>query len=667
MSNITPTIEKQVCINFGDDSKDINCGDTNDEFTTSPVFFPVGTQQAGKTYYLKYYQSAIGVKPDDTNSIAGLYVEPTGTDCEKVHSTGGLDNFWRSARYLNITGADNCYLSISQSCPIRNLASSIVEFAYGTKGLTTDETECKTKTFDVATAAGQLAFNSGGFCSDITASKEISFGSQQQFMAKDCSSPLYTGGAWAITLLNCTDSAGALIQDNSNVAVDSEFKNIFIVVNDDDFKVQCPDIDISGMYAVDGTVAASPEIGATIYSDSKTKKEVSTTVSNFTPPAKKLPQDRESWVNFKDVIASSSTTDTIFVFAGLYYIDEDTTLTQNVIGIGMPVILLKAKLTIGKGVQIYSLIFDVFGTFNSDVITFQDSVRAFDVSVRCGGLADTTSYLQQQTPAPTYKPMLPDSSVKINPGYAALRVSGDGCYMENVWIWRADHFYGGSQFPDMSANPADHGLIIDGNNVRAACLQVEHFDKENVIWNGSGGKLVMFQNEIPYYGSAFDTPVLVLNGSGFEGWSIGIYCYFANNPVTVDHTILVTTKASDAKIHSFFNIFLNGYGSITHGLYTESTGSYYGSGASSQTVSPTVNSFGMPDSEVGMKAASPPANWSFTPPGAAAPPSSDAGGQKSSKTWMWVLLIIAGVIFIGTILFFVLRKKKPLILSSFRQ
>ncbi len=47
-------------------------------------------------------------------------------------------------------------------------------------------------------------------------------------------------------------------------------------------------------------------------------------------------------------------------------------------------------------------------------------------------------------------------------------------------------------------NTADTGVVINGDNVTATGLFVEHYQKYNAIWNGENGKTVFFQNELPY-------------------------------------------------------------------------------------------------------------------------------------------------------------------------
>ena len=40
--------------------------------------------------------------------------------------------------------------------------------------------------------------------------------------------------------------------------------------------------------------------------------------------------------------------------------------------------------------------------------------------------------------------------------------------------------------------------MVNGDNVLATGLFVEHYQKYQVVWNGNGGKTIFFQNEMPY-------------------------------------------------------------------------------------------------------------------------------------------------------------------------
>ena len=76
----------------------------------------------------------------------------------------------------------------------------------------------------------------------------------------------------------------------------------------------------------------------------------------------------------------------------------------------------------------------------------------------------------------------------------SLVVDSSDVILDDIWAWRADHGAG----VGWTGNTADTGLIVNGNNVLAYGLFVEHYQKNEVIWNGQGGEVIFFQNEMPY-------------------------------------------------------------------------------------------------------------------------------------------------------------------------
>ena len=82
------------------------------------------------------------------------------------------------------------------------------------------------------------------------------------------------------------------------------------------------------------------------------------------------------------------------------------------------------------------------------------------------------------------------------PGKAnmALVVNDSNMILDDIWAWRADHGNG----VGWTENTAENGLIVNGNDVLAYGLAVEHFQNNEVIWNGQHGEDVFFQNEMPY-------------------------------------------------------------------------------------------------------------------------------------------------------------------------
>ena len=82
------------------------------------------------------------------------------------------------------------------------------------------------------------------------------------------------------------------------------------------------------------------------------------------------------------------------------------------------------------------------------------------------------------------------------PGKAttSLVVNSDNVILDDIWAWRADHGTG----VGWTTNTADTGVIVNGDNVTAYGLFVEHYQKYEVIWNGNNGTDIFFQNEMPY-------------------------------------------------------------------------------------------------------------------------------------------------------------------------
>ena len=55
--------------------------------------------------------------------------------------------------------------------------------------------------------------------------------------------------------------------------------------------------------------------------------------------------------------------------------------------------------------------------------------------------------------------------------------------IDNIWAWRGDHGNG----IGWTANTADTGVVVNGDDVTAYGLFVEHYQKYQTIWNGENG------------------------------------------------------------------------------------------------------------------------------------------------------------------------------------
>jgi hypothetical protein len=156
----------------------------------------------------------------------------------------------------------------------------------------------------------------------------------------------------------------------------------------------------------------------------------------------------------------------------------------------------------------------------------------------------------------------------------SLVVNSDDVLLDDIWAWRADHGNG----VGWTANTADTGVIVNGDNVTAYGLFVEHYQKYEVIWNGENGKVVFFQNEMPY-----DPPSQAawMEAPGVDGWAafkvadtvtsfngygMGSYSFFNQGvDIFAANAFEVPATLPPSSLHDLLTIFLdakNGKGGI---------------------------------------------------------------------------------------------------------
>ena len=86
----------------------------------------------------------------------------------------------------------------------------------------------------------------------------------------------------------------------------------------------------------------------------------------------------------------------------------------------------------------------------------------------------------------------------------ALDVNTDHVLIDHTWVWRGDHGVEGftngvnGDTDRWNTNTGRTGVIVNGDDVTATGLFVEHFQKYNTVWNGERGTTVLYQNELPY-------------------------------------------------------------------------------------------------------------------------------------------------------------------------
>mmetsp|Transcript_6402 Transcript_6402/g.15057 ORF Transcript_6402/g.15057 Transcript_6402/m.15057 type:complete len:929 (-) Transcript_6402:1599-4385(-) len=160
------------------------------------------------------------------------------------------------------------------------------------------------------------------------------------------------------------------------------------------------------------------------------------------------------------------------------------------------------------------------------------------------------------TSNPNHPITLSDVYIRVGGPYVgktniALEINAHHVLIDHTWIWRADHGienfdksdgYGGDN-ERWRSNVGVNGAIVNGNNVVAMGLFVEHFQQHNLIWNGDNGKVYMFQSELAYEPpSQMDWTQQPSGILGYEAYKVGdavqnhyllgggVYCYNRNNP-----------------------------------------------------------------------------------------------------------------------------------------
>ena len=207
-----------------------------------------------------------------------------------------------------------------------------------------------------------------------------------------------------------------------------------------------------------------------------------------------------------------------------------------------------------------------------------DSVTLAGLLLEAGPTSSSTLLLigsagasQNHTNAPTavFDVHCRVGGADVGTASSCFTINSNDVFLDNVWLWRADHGAGASWTGNVSLN----GIIVNGDRVSAYGLFVEHFQQYQTLWNGNGGKVYFYQSEIPY-----DPP----NQAGWQeaaghdgypsykvadgvtthtGLGIGVYSVFTN-AVSAENAI-ETPTAAGVSMHHMVTVSLAA-GSITH-------------------------------------------------------------------------------------------------------
>ncbi len=490
-----------------------------------------GSTAAPLNFQVGYYTAVAGLgrSPTDVviNGSINVYNRCRNGSCI------ALDNFWRSLSNLTINVSDpvgaGCYAgnfwAVSQAAPMRR-----VNITGGNLTL-----------MDYCTGP---SFASGGFIADSQTGVVIN-GSQQQFLIRDSRIGSWSNGVWNQVFSGVVGAPAACFPAQAGVC------GPYTTLATSPLSREAPYlyVDLRGEYRV-FVPSARRNASGTTWAAGPTRGE-SIPIEDFFVAK---PTD--------DVLAINNALSRgkhLILTPGIYAIDKTIKVKREgtvVLGLGLATLVPQngvVAMTVADvpNVAIAGLVFDA-GPVNSPLLlqvgtrhahkSDQDEPTALhDVFFRIGGAAAGKATL-------------------------SLEVNSDDVILDNIWAWRADHGNG----MGWTVNTADTGVIVNGDDVTAYGLFVEHYQKYNAIWNGNGGQVIFFQNEMPYdppsqaawmaapgvYGwAALKVSDKVKR---FKGYGMGSYSFFNQGlDIYAANAFEVPTTLAPSSLNNMLTIFLD--------------------------------------------------------------------------------------------------------------
>ncbi len=496
-----------------------------------------GSTATPLTFQVGYYTEVAGLGASPTDVTINGHIDVYNR-CLTPSNCIALVNFWRSLSNLtiNVTGLSGCrasgdFWAVSQAAPMRR-----VKITGGNLTL-----------MDYCTAGPQFA--SGGFIADSQTGFIVN-GSQQQFLVRNSSIGGWSNGVWNQVFSGVVGAPPQSFGSTPYNPPPYTTLDTSPVTRERPFLY----IDSSGQYQVfvpgvrtdsrDTSWASGPADGTSL------------PISTFFIAS---PGDDASAINN----ALSRGLNVIFT-PGVYHLDKTIKIKREnavVLGLGLPTLIPEDGLTAiavanVPGVKVAGLTIDA-GPVNSATL--------MEVGTKNAHKADPSN------PSALFDVFFRIGGASAGKATTTLVVNSDDVILDNIWAWRADHGNG----VGWTINTADTGLVVNGNDVTAYGLFVEHYQKYEVIWNSEGGRTIFFQNENPY--DPPDQASWTHDGvNGFaaykvadsvkthEGWGLGSYSFFNVGPDIHSERAFEVPVTPGVKLHDVLTVFLNGNGGIDH-------------------------------------------------------------------------------------------------------
>ncbi|MFJ3891942.1 MULTISPECIES: coagulation factor 5/8 type domain-containing protein [unclassified Streptomyces] len=482
------------------------------------VFFKPGTY-SGLNAQLGFYTSiaGLGLSPDDT-TINGDVTVDAGW-----FNGNATQNFWRSAENLALVPVSGTNRwAVAQAAPFRRM------HVRGNLNL----------------APNGYGWASGGYIADSRIDGQVQPYSQQQWYTRDSAIGGWLNGVWNMVF---SGVQGAPAQGFPNPVYTTlattpvSREKPFLYLNGSEYRVFLPE---------------------------KRTNASGVTWGNGTPRGTSLPLS-QFYVAKPGVTAATLNQALaqglhLLLTPGIYHLNQPIQVNRAntvVLGLGYATLVPDNGVTALKtadvdGVRLAGFLIDA-GSVNSATL------------LEVGPSGTTTDHSANPT-------TVQDVFVRIGGAGAgkattSMVINNRHTIVDHTWLWRADHGSG----IGWDTNRADYGLVVNGADVLATGLFVEHFNKYDVQWNGERGRTIFFQNE-----KAYDAPnqAAIQNGSvkgyaaykvadnvtAHEGWGLGSYCYYNVNPSIVQHNGFAAPNRSGVKFHDLLVVSLGGQGQYEH-------------------------------------------------------------------------------------------------------
>jgi hypothetical protein len=465
----------------------------------------------------------LGQNPDDVRINGAVTVDAFNAS----DAGNATQNFWRSAENLSINtlGGTNRW-AVAQAAPYRRIhvigGLNLFPASYG--------------------------WASGGYISDSKIDGNTESASQQQWYTKDSTLGGWSGSNWNMVFSGVN---GAPATNFNTAPAGPRYTTLATTPVSRD--VPYLYIDAAGKYRVFLPSLRTNASGPSWAGGSTPGTSVPMSTFYVAKPG-------DSAATINTALANGCN---VFFTPGVYHVNQTLHVTKAntvVLGIGYPTIIPDGGVNAMDvadvdGVRLKGLLFDA-GTTNSDTL------------LKVGPAKSAVSHTAN--PATIQDVFFRIGGMVAGKATNSLVVNNNATIIDHTWAWRADHGSG----IGWTVNTADNGLTVNGDNVLATGLFVEHYQKNEVVWNGANGRIVFFQNEMPYdppnqaawmNGTQNGYPAIkVASGvTTFEAWGLGSYCYFNVNPAVVSARAFDVPAVAGVKFHDMAVVSLGGVGTIS--------------------------------------------------------------------------------------------------------